>query len=334
MMFDRNQPWITLPSFILILCFLCSGVVDAENPGAKKTVHSFDVFDTLVGRVHKDPTSVFYLVESRYPFPGFSSKRIQAEYNSNGTLNDIYRSFVSLTGISEIEAQKLREFEIETELSNVFPIMCNISRVQDGDILVSDTYYDDKEILRIVRHAGLKKNVEIFATVDGKCSSWIWPYIQRRYNILEHEGDNQYSDVSSPRRYGIQAKWFELSEYSPLEQQIFNTSQKELANLMRVLRLSNPHQQGSIAYSAWNEQAQINIPLLIVTSFLIDDFCKKNVKQKVLFLSPGTGHLIKIFGKLFPQYSSETLLISRDLYMHPTQDYMRYMRSVYIPTSS
>jgi len=318
--------------WVMALWLACASTfLSAED--SKRAVHSFDVFDTLVGRLHKESRSVFDLVESRYPFPGFAMKRMQAESFSDGTLAGIYHNFASLTGISMEEAQKLRDFEMKTELSNVFPIVCNMSQIQDGDILVSDTYYDANEILKIVRHAGLDKKVEIFATAGGKWGGWIWPGIQGRYNILQHLGDNRNSDVASPRKYGIQAKWFDQSDYSAFEKKVFNIGQKELASLMRVLRLSNPFPQASDAYKVWDEQAQMNIPILIWASFAIDDFCKKNGKQKVLFATPSACHLIKIFKQLFPRDAAEDYYTSRDLLTYPTQDYLQYVRSIYASDS-
>lgn len=104
----------------------------------KKKVQSFDVFDTLLCRLHKDPKCIFSIIEKTYPYPGFYHLRVEAEQRSNRTIEDIYKQMIAMTGMSPEEAEKLRAFELATELQNMFPIPCNLSLVRNGDILVSD----------------------------------------------------------------------------------------------------------------------------------------------------------------------------------------------------
>jgi hypothetical protein len=295
----------------------------------KKTVRSFDVFDTLVGRLHKDPKSIFYLVEMKYPLPGFFNVRVEAERRSDGTLDDIFRQIIALSGISFQEAEKLRRFEFETELASVFPIACNISQVKDNDILVTDTYYNKEEIQKIVKHVGLTKNVEIFATPGGKSSGSLWPNILSSYNIDMHLGDNPLSDFSSPIKFGIRSKLFGKSEYSLIERALNSAGHGGLANLMRALRLMNPCAVDLLAYQLWDEQSQMNVPILILTSLFLDEFCKAHKKQRILFSARDCCHLIKIFETLFPEYESIYFNSSRHVYRHPSPQYLEYIKSVY-----
>ena len=326
-MSKKNLGWRSF-NWFLALTFFGAGIGYSNESASKEIVHSFDVFDTLVGRLHKDPHAHYYPVESLYPFPGFPAKRIQAELRSNGTLEDIYHQFALLTGISQAEAQKLRKFEFQEELSNVFPIMSTLSQVQDGDILVTDTYYSESEILQIVRKVGLDKKVKIFATVNGKKEGWVWPVILRSYTILEHIGDNEVSDVASPKRYGIRAKKFELCNYSSIENEVYKAGQEELANLMRVLRLSNPYPQDSKMYQSWWEQAQFNVPILILSSFFLNDFCQKQKIQTILFSQRDCYHWIKIFQALFPAYHSIDFMTSRLAYNNPSPEYIKDVSSL------
>lgn len=86
----------------------------------QKPVRSFDLFDTLLGRIHYMPDSIFELVERLYPFPGFCFYRMVAACKSDRTLPGIYKQFQLLTDISEADAQKLMQFEWETESAH-FP---------------------------------------------------------------------------------------------------------------------------------------------------------------------------------------------------------------------
>ena len=72
---------------------------------------SFDLFDTLLGRLQHRPDSIFYLVEKNFPFPGFVFFRLAAELQSDHTLPDIYRHFKRMTQASEEQSEALMQFE-------------------------------------------------------------------------------------------------------------------------------------------------------------------------------------------------------------------------------
>ncbi len=303
----------------------------AEDTHTKPTVRSFDVFDTLLSYLDKDPKSIFAIVEKKYPFPNFYNLRIEAEMRSDRTQDDIYHQLIAITGLSAEETQKLRAFEFATVLDNIFPIGCNLSQVQEGDVLVSDTGYSKENLLQIVQKIGLKKNVEIFATPGGKYYGHIWPTILSRYNVLWHLGDNRSSDVDSPIKYGIKGKWFWESDYTPLEKIVYDSQHVGIANLMRTLRLSNPYPVDSVPYQVWEEQAQLNVPILILASLYLDDFSKKNGKQRILFSSRDCCHFVNIFKKLFPTYDALYFYSSRNAYYNPSPAYLAYVKSVYTP---
>jgi hypothetical protein len=316
--------------FSLLFTFLFLGA-QASLPASahRKSVHSFDCFDTLVGRLHKDPHSTFRIVEKKFPFPGFAALRIKAATLSNETLDDIYRKMGQLKKISPKKLHQLRAFEFKTELENIFPIKQNLSRVRTGDIIVSDTYYSSKEVRSILLHAGLKKSVHVFAKPFGKVSESIWPHIQRKYTLLSHRGDNNFSDVTSPQKHGIPTKHFNKTEYTCLEKKVAESRQGELANLMRALRLLNPYKKGSVQYTIWNEQAEYNVPILILSSYYLADFCEKNQKKTILFSQRGCFHWIKIFKALFPKYHSIDFMTSRIMFRNPSPEYIKYVQSLY-----
>jgi len=231
------------------------------------------------------------------------------------------------------EAQRLKEFEVTTEIDTVFPIMSNLSKVQDGDILVSDTYYNNEELSRILKKIGLTKKVHLFTSSNGKKEGSIWPQLMKRYEILSHLGDNHHSDVLSPKNYGIQGVLSTETKYSSIEENVWKMRQRDLANLMRVLRLENPYQKESTEWTIWNEQAQLNVPSLILASLYLDNFCKEKNITTLLFSARGCCHIIKIFKHLFPNYTSVYFHSSRYVYQHPTPEFIRYARSHYLPNT-
>lgn len=293
------------------------------------TVRSFDLFDTLAGRLHYRPDSIFHLVEKEFPFPCFSVFRAAAHRLSNRTLPDIYRKMREWIDMTDAQAAQLMEFELETELSQVFPIMENINLVRDGDLIVSDTYYDTEQIRRILNKIGLNQNVQIYATACGKSSGAIWDVIKKKHVVSSHLGDSLHSDVKMAEAHGIAAVHYSDSSLSRAEQTIMKMGHDALAYLMRAVRLQNPYPSGSAEYLLWNEQCQLNLPILIQSSLYLNGFCQKEGKKRILFTSRDGCLWIQLFQKLYPHYDSIYFHASRATYMIPTSSYIEYVKSIY-----
>jgi len=315
-------------TLILIAVFMC--IHAAES---RPKVHSFDVFDTVLGRIHTDPLSVFRKVEQEYPYPGFTRARILAEKTSNGTLEDVYQNFISQKKISAEVGAKLRAFEIATEKKYIFPIMQNFRKIQDGDLLVSDTYYNHDELMEILQAAGVQKQIHLYATSGGKSSGKIWPLLKNKYKIQSHIGDNRHSDVKSPAKYKIKGTFFKEASFSEIETTVRKKGHIDLANLMRTLRLLNPYEPKSSHWKVWNEQAQLNVPILILGSLELNKFCITHKKKSLLFSARGCCHFMKIFSNLFPEYQSTYFHTSRYIYINPTPEFIQYVRSLYTQDS-
>lgn len=118
-------------------------------------------------------------------------------------------------------------------------------------------------------------------------------------------------------------------EYTGTEQLVLEANHVGLAKLMQKLRLSNPYDKESRVYRLWEEQAQFNIPILILTSFYLNDFCQKNHKQRLLFTARDCCHLIEIYKALFPEYESVYFYSSRLAYANPSKVYIEYVKDLY-----
>ena len=294
-----------------------------------QSVRSFDLFDTLLGRLHYHPDSIFQLVEKNFPFPGFAFFRMAAEYQSNRTLPDIHRCFQLLTGITEEQSAALMQFELETELAQVFPIRENLDQVKDGDLIVSDTYYSMTQVSQILEKIGLNKQVNIYASPGGKSSGRIWNLLKKEHAISNHLGDSLHSDVKMAKSSHIPATHYSNSQLSRREKAIINRGKTELAFLMRTLRLQNPYPPLSPEYLFWNDQCQLNVPVLIEASLYLHEFCQKHQKRRILFTSRDGCLWIQLFKVLFPQYESLYFHASRYTYINPTDSYIDYVRTTH-----
>lgn len=293
---------------------------------------SFDLFDTLAGRLHYHPQCIFDVVERTFPFKGFSFYRSMAEAQSNGSLEDIYRCMQSSFGLSAELASDLMQCELESELSQVFPITENVQAVQDGDLILTDTYYSLSQIKQILAKIGLKKRVDIHATVCGKSSGKLWDALKGE-SILFHLGDNLDADVREPRSKGIEAFHYACSAFSVAEQILLELEQKQMAYLVRALRLQNPFPQHSLEALTWEEQCQLNIPLLLSASIFLADFCKTHQKKRVLFTARDSSLWIQLFQTLFPEYESIYFHTSRFTYNHPSSSFIEYVLDLYTSDS-
>jgi len=117
-------------------------------------------------------------------------------------------------------------------------------------------------------------------------------------------------------------------DYSEIEQLLIQEKQSNLANLARELRLKNPYPKGSEQYQIWWEQAQFNVPILILSSIFLDKMCRKENIKKILFSQRDCYHWIKIFKELFPDYDSRDFMTSRVAYRNPSPEYVQYVRNL------
>jgi predicted HAD superfamily hydrolase len=234
-----------------------------------------------------------------------------------------------LLDISDELAQKLMEYEFSMELNQIFPIVENLNKVKEGDLIVTDTYYSAEQVKCILNKVGLNKKVFVYATASGKNTGNIWNVIKNEHHLLCHLGDNLHSDVSTAESHGIIGVHYTKSSFTPHEQETLDMQERDLAYLMRALRLSNPYPITSIEYALWNEQCRINIPLLITSSLYLHDFCEKHQKKKILFTMRDSCLWIQLFRKLFRQYDSVDFHASRYTYQFPSASYIDYVKNIY-----
>lgn len=293
------------------------------------TVNSFDVFDTLLARKVLNPCDIFSIVEFKFPYPNFRSKRGNAQNNSNGTIKDTYIKFRELYEESEEVCNKLMEFEIQTEIDYSYLIQTNCNRVKDGDILISDMYLTGEQIMRILNSHGFTKQVKMFASPCGKSSGAIWPILKQQYSIQLHLGDNPYSDITMANNANIEAEHTTIHAVTTAEQFFIHNNETVFALLLRQFRHMNPHNINTKEYNLYNDQAEFNIPLLILCSNHLYNILKAE-NRTTLLLTTRDGCLLKhIFPLLYPEITCIELHASRQVYRNPTEEYKNYLRSIY-----
>lgn len=275
--------------------------------GPRPLVRSFDVFDTLIARRCIEPLRIHELVEKKTGVAGFARQRRAAELaiaSRDYSLDEIYAELGRMTGLDEAVCERLRQAEIETEIENALPIAGNLAQVRDGDLLVSDMYFDEATIRRLLSKAGFKKNVGVVVTAHGKSSGAIWPKLLGGFNISTHMGDSQQSDVDCPRRYGIAAQRTAVSAPNPVETWLIQNGLRDLALLCREVRLRT-HGPDHLTRQLMDMQCSLNFPMLLLACAPLARLIRERGIRRVLFSSRDSEPWMKLFRKLAPQLAPD-----------------------------
>jgi hypothetical protein len=254
----------------------------------KRIVRSWDVFDTLITRRCGHPYSVFDLMGAVLG-EDFRTSRIQAEGAARASkkeisLEDIYDQLQSEKGWSAEERRSALELEIRTEIENVIPIAENLSRVRDGDVLVSDMYLPHDVIMGLLRAAGLDKDVTLFVSTHGKADGSMWRRLNAQYFILKHTGDNPRSDFLRPLWHRIPAGLTEASTETPWERMLRCNGAPALSAYVREMRLRGLEKDAA-SRALRSAQIEANFPLLLLASAALVQWCRERRVSRALMAS-------------------------------------------------
>jgi hypothetical protein len=292
-------------------------------------VASFDIFDTILARTVELPTDIFDIVERQFPYNNFKNVRLQAQKQSNQTIQSIYEEFKKITNEQDHVINNLREFELKVEMENTIPILSNILKIKNGDIFVSDMYLSSNELRRLLNYHKINENTEIFVSPGGKANGTMWEYLTTKYNITAHYGDNMHSDINMANKYGIMGNYTENYKFSALETHLIRNGEFNLCKKLRTFRLMNPYAEHTTEYKIYEQQINCNIPILLFICNNLDKILTQEHRNTVLFLSRDGCLLIKLFSHLYPQYTSIYLHSSRIVNNSYNADYVSYIKQYY-----
>ena len=304
----------------------------------KPTVHSFDIFDTILARDVMQPNDIFDFVETGFPYPNFRRWREEAGSNANGTFDDIYVLFKQLSGEPDpLVIERLKDFEIECELNHTYILEQNYQMIKNGDILITDMYLPYDTIARLLSNAGYKKFTNIYASAFGKSHGWMWKQLLTIYNIDAHLGDNYYSDVIQARKYGINAQLTELHKLSFVEKTLVEAAPvwgSKLALVLRRFRHRNPYPIDSTKAQLFSDQSDFNIALMLLISHELYDIMQREGLSRLLLTTRQGCLLEKLFPKLYPNIETIRFSTSRITLANPSREFIEYLQEVYLPGKS
>ena len=299
----------------------------------KVTVRSFDIFDTLVARRCVHPFNIFYFVERRASYDGFTTMRVLAERKISDQDYDLVAIYRAMQAMYNIDAERLAtlmKMELEEEFANLIPIRENCRQVAPGDLLVSDMYLPMPFLLRVVdQKCGLKFN-QIYLTTHGKRRGTAWSTLSGKFAITLHLGDNPHSDVVMAERHGIRAQLTEVSKLTETEQYLADSGFEPLAWAVREARLDlNAESEGERAIALG--QIEANFPLLYLSSLMLLRHAAARGWKTLLFSARDCYFWHDLFsrlGTIVSGPSSHYFMTSRVARSHPSESYLRYFNSL------
>lgn len=263
---------------------------------SKKKVNSWDLWDTLISRCVVEPTMIFEIMEVLSEKIEFKKKRIEAEKKSRVGLNETNLDRIyDFLEYSNQELQYLKALEIELEKKLAVPIVENISKFKESDIVISDMYLPENVLLDIVAELSIPlqsfnfflSNEINLTKKDGK----LFQYVSEKLDIIQHTGDHRISDIKQAKKNKIETCYFSDSlKLTDVERYWkegdFNS--KLMAGILRASRLSKPIDFDG---NKWDLYAQIISPLFIA-------FCEYLIQQaidskiKVLYFLSRDGQIL------------------------------------------
>jgi FkbM family methyltransferase len=236
-------------------------------------------------------------MEDKLKIPNFKRLRMACERESyDKTYEEISKY------LPDVEKIKRLELELEYELS--FPINKYLNKIKPGDILVSDMYLSEEQIRNIICKHKIIDN-PLYVHVNHKNSGSFWRRSEIVSKISKHYGDNYHSDILSANRYGVKTEFIDNVELNTPEE-IIESFSPTLSYLIRACRLTTQNDDifNNCAYT-------VMLPLVIVLSMYIHDYCKNNDIHEIIFLSRDGYWFNLIFPILFPEMNSRYEYFSR-----------------------
>lgn len=294
----------------------------------KDKVYSFDIFDTLVIRKVAEPIAVFLLVQEKIKdFPlsdfiknNFAKIRQEAEYycqerelvlnnKYDCSLDELYRVIQNNYLLSDEIIENIKNIEVQEEINNILPVTKNVENVKkliskgEKVILISDMYIGADILRRILTNIdGIFADIEIYSSADtGKRKSNGSQYrlIQEKYEIVEHCGDNEFSDITQAKWNGIKAVKFNPVQLKPYEKQLLNKYPDNIF-IQKSIGISRSIRQNSDNNKLFNFAVSFAAPILFgYVDWVLKESLNRSIKN--LYFVARDGFVPKIIADIIIQ---------------------------------
>jgi hypothetical protein len=306
----------------------------------KRIVRSWDVFETLIARRCGAPHAIFEHMAATLG-DDFPTSRVKAEgaareLNAEISLEDIYDQLRTARAWTAAQRQTAMELELRLELENVIPVAENMARVRDGDVLVSDMYLSPEFILRLLRTAGLDRDVRLFVSTNGKGDGSIWRRLRNDHFILKHTGDDPVRDFLRPLTKLVPAVLTDASLETAWERLLRFNGAPALGAYVREMRLRVADRDPATR-TLRKSQIEGNFPLLLLASAALMSWCRAQGVRKALMASRDcvlwSPLAERVARRAGDGVAVEYFLISRVAALRGSASYLEYARRRITPDS-
>ena len=271
-------------------------------------MNSYDVFDTIIGRLCYTGHNIFQILENEYNIIDFKKNRIFYESltkNFDKTYQELQNYYKK-----DLSHIKQREIELEYELS--FPIVKYLNKIKKKDILISDMYLAENTIKNMInKHKCIDNN--LFVTYGGKSNNTIWKNKNTVSNINTHYGDNFISDFKNPLQHNINAFHIKDTKLNNIET-IISSINNYISHVLRATRLS--YISDDILFEPFINFA---LPFIIIVCLKIKQISAYNNLNSIVFLSRDGYWFKEIYDIMYPMDNTEYIYFSR-LYVKNNKD--------------
>jgi predicted HAD superfamily hydrolase len=270
--------------------------------------NSFDVFDTLIGRLSFSGKNIFLIIEKKYNIVNFG--KIRQDCETKG-IDNIYlkikKHYENLNMYMEtIDWEIIKNYELELEYDLSFPINKYIDMVKQDDILVSDMYLEEHDIMKILNKHKVFTN-KLYVEPAHKSNCLFWKSYPNVKNILTHYGDNKHSDFLNPKKFGINS--YHITNVDFLESEIKISSICEpLSWIIRAVRLTNQNENFMNKIFC-----EIVLPLGILICLYLNIICKNDSIEHIIFISRDGYWFKYIYNTLYPEMKTTYFYLSRKM---------------------
>ena len=268
--------------------------------------NSYDVFDTLIGRLCYKGTEVFEIIEKNKKIENFKNNRILSEKSSK-TLDEIYNKLQNT--YKDIDINEIKNYELFLEKELSFPINKYLNSVKNNDLLVSDMYLSKEIVLDLInKHKKINNN--IYVSISDKKDGTFWKKIKDKNIIKNHIGDNYISDYINPLKYDISATHINDVDLNNIEKEFIKLN-KNYAYLIRATRLSFDTINNNNLYLMKNVFCEFALPFLILICFKIKKIKNELNIDNIIFLSRDGYWFHEMYKILFPDDKINYIYFSR-----------------------
>lgn len=302
-----------------------------------RQIETFDIFDTVLTRRVGNPRAAFLLLGQRLALKGiigcsaesFARQRTAAEVrafrnagglNSSVNLGTIYAELRSSLGIDNATHGKLLAEELDLETDLLVPMSDGLQRISDARsdgrevAFVSDMYLPSWFLRQTLESFGMIEDTDALIVSNeysaSKASGALWPHVLRELDVepsqVHHTGNDDKSDVKTPRRAGLRATHVDagnLNRYETmLEQSSFETD-----GLSSLLAGASRRVRTELHVGTNHDRAIRDVTAGVITPFLVGNVlwilrqAMESHTEKIFFIARDGQIMLDIATQLAPK---------------------------------